>query len=106
MNPEIPVAAAGFVAMGGATVVALAIQALRPPSGQHRVRPHGERVPKTVAPEAGLPPYAGFHDGPLTIVAVERYAWCADCSARRVVAHHADGSYRCGDGHHTPAGGQ
>jgi ribosomal protein S27AE len=105
VNPEIPVIGAGVVAMGGVALIALAIQALRPPSGQHRIRPHGERVPKTVAPEAVVP-YAGFHDGPLTVVAIERYRWCADCSARRVIARHADGSYRCGDGHHTPAGGQ
>ncbi|MCW2897807.1 MAG: hypothetical protein JWO67_72 [Streptosporangiaceae bacterium] len=110
LNPEIYQVAAAAFTFGGAAICAVAYDRLTAGRGVRRApRPRGERVPATVGPEPVVP-YAGFHDGPLALtagdeyVAIERSAWCAECTGYRALKVYADGSMKCRVGHVTPAG--
>ncbi|MCU1613739.1 MAG: hypothetical protein JWO98_1279 [Frankiales bacterium] len=110
MNPEIPMIGAGLLSMAGVAAVGWAIDSLLRPSGAHRARPRAQRVPATVAPETVVPAeaaYARFHDGPLTIttadeyIAIQRSAWCHECTGSRTSRIYADGSMKCSADHIT-----
>lgn len=55
-----------------------------------------------------LAPYAGFHDGEITVTAPLPCAirWCPDCGGFRDARLHPDGTFTCPDGHHQPHAGE